>query len=549
MDERDVKAVYPAAFPKLDDEQLAAISQFAACKTYHDGEKLFAAGEQELKFHAIKSGEVVIVDDSDGKRRTLLVHEAREFTGDIANFTGRPANVSGIARGEVKVYEVSAENLRHIIAERPGLSEIILQTFIARWQMLSESDYTGLRVIGSRYSRDTFRIRDFLAKNRVLFTWIDLEDDPHVDELLQRFHIGEADTPVVVNGNFWLLRNPSNSELAERIGIRSALKETTYDFAIVGGGPAGLAAAVYGASEGLNTIVLEENAPGGQAGSSSLIENYLGFPTGISGADLASRAALQARKFGAQFSTPSQVLKLEFEDTYPVLHLAGGEQISAKCLLIATGADYRKLDVENREKFDGAGVYYSATYTEALMCRRSQIAVGGGGNSAGQAAVFLSENVPKVMLLIRGNDLSKNMSRYLAQRIEQTANIELLTNARITRMNGKDYLEAIEIRNDQTGESRTEAVSAVFSFIGAVPCASWLPAQIETDDKGFIKTGVSVSNSPLWTLKRKPFLLETSQPGVFAAGDVRSGSIKRVASSVGEGAMAVQLAHEYLKEI
>jgi thioredoxin reductase (NADPH) len=548
VNEQDIKAAYPSAFPKLDDEQLAAFSEFAECKTYHDGELLFAAGEREVTFHVIKSGEVEIVDESGSERRPLFMHEPREFTGDLANLSGRPANVSGVARGEVQVYEISAEKLQRIISERPSLSDLILRTFIARLQLLRESDYTGLLVIGSRFSRDTFRIRDFLAKNRVLFTWDDLERDPQVDALLKRFQVSEAETPVVAYGNEWLLRNPSNRELAERVGTCRPFGQTVYDFVVVGGGPAGLAAAVYGASEGLSTVVLEQTAPGGQAGGSAKIENYLGFPTGLSGEELAERAVLQARKFGAQLSTPSRVMKLEFDTAYSVLHLDDGEEVSAKCLLIATGADYRRLDVEGRERFDGAGVYYAATRTEALMCRGSQVVVVGGGNSAGQAAVFLSDHVSKLFLLIRGDDLGKSMSRYLVQRIEQTANIELLTNAEMIKLSGGNYLEAVAFRNNRTGDVRAIETPAVFSFIGAVPRTDWLPPQIETD-KGFVKTGMSLSSSPLWTMKRQPFLLETSRPGVFAAGDVRLGSVKRVASAVGEGGMAVQFVHEYLKEI
>ncbi|MDQ3930584.1 MAG: cyclic nucleotide-binding domain-containing protein, partial [Chloroflexota bacterium] len=326
MNERDIKAEYPSAFPKLDDEQLDAFSEFAERKTYHHGEVLFAAGERELKFHVIKSGGVEIVDETGSTRRSLFVHGPREFTGDLANLTGRPANVSGIARGEVDVYEISADELQRVVSERPGLGDLILRTFVARRQFLHEWDYTGLLVIGSRFSRDTFRIRDFLAKNHVLFTWDDLEREPQVDELLKRFQVSVSEMPVVAYGNEWLLRNPSNRELAARVGISSTLDQNIYDFIIVGGGPAGLAAAVYGASEGLNTLVLEQTAPGGQAGASSKIENYLGFPTGVSGGELAERAVLQARKFGARFSTPSRAMKLELDGAYPVLQLYEGQR-------------------------------------------------------------------------------------------------------------------------------------------------------------------------------------------------------------------------------
>jgi len=430
----------------------------------------------------------------------------------------------------------------------PQLSDVILQAFIARRQLMRESpDFTGLRVIGSRYSRDTFRIRDFLAKNRVLFKWFDLEEDPAVAQFLQQIGVSEAETPVVTCAHCLLLRNPSNRELAEAIGIRRTVEHTVYDLAIVGSGPAGLAAAVYGASEGLNTIVLEHTAPGGQAGSSMRIENYLGFPTGITGSELAERAALQADKFGARISIATPVTKMSFDNAYSVLELEGGENVVAKCLLIATGAEYRRLEVEHCSRFEGAGVYYAATPNEAQMCHGADVILVGGGNSAGQAAVYLSQNARKVFLLIRGDDLCKNMSSYLAHRIMNTPNIELRRCTEVVRMNGDGYLSSIEILNKTTGERETLATAALFSFIGASPRTGWLPPEIEKDEKDFVRTGIDVDNSPRWTLKRQPFLLETSRPGVFAAGDVRSGSVKRVASAVGEGAMAVQFVHEYLK--
>jgi thioredoxin reductase (NADPH) len=325
------------------------------------------------------------------------------------------------------------------------------------------------------------------------------------------------------------------------------LGKKVYDLVVVGGGPAGLAAAVYGSSEGLSTLVIDATAPGGQAGTSSKIENYLGFPTGISGSDLASRAILQARKFGVQFSTPSQVMRLEFQNGAPVVWFDDGEHISTRCLLIATGANYRKLDVSRREEFEGLGVYYAATQTEAQLCRGSEVIVVGGGNSAGQAAMFLSEQTSRVLLILRGGDLRKGMSSYLADRIEGAGNIEVLSDAVISRMLGDQRLTAVEIKNHRTGETRSVQTPAVFTFIGAIPCTGWLPAEIETDSKGFVKTGRLVSTSPYWTADREPFLLETSRPSIFAAGDVRLGSIKRVASAVGEGSMAVQFVHEYLK--
>jgi len=540
------------AFPTLDETQIARLSECTAAKpkTFENGQTLFAVGERNMNFFVVKSGEVEIVDYSGDEPKTLTVHRKGQFTGDVSHLTGLPAVVSGIARGRCDVYEVSGDELRRVLNQCPDLSDIILQAFIARRQLLHQSpNFIGLRVIGSRYSADTFRIRDFLAKNRVLFTWVDVETDPEVDRLLKQFGITEADTPVVACGHRLMLRNPSNGQLADTIGIRQPLEHTVYDLAVVGAGPAGLAAAVYGASEGLGTVVLEQTGPGGQAGSSMRIENYLGFPTGLTGSELAGRAVLQANKFGAHLSVPTPVNRLEFDKAYPVLRLEGGGTVSAKCLLIASGAEYRRLGVEGCERYEGTGVYYAATPSEAQLCRGALVVLVGGGNSAGQAAVYLAGHARKVLLLLRGDDLYKNMSSYLARRIEQSANIELLCNATIRRMRGDGHLTAVEIVNNKTGEERTVETPAVFSFIGAVPRTDWLPAEIERDEKGFVRTGPGLAKSPHWTARRQPFLLETSRPGVFAAGDVRSASVKRVSTAVGEGAMAVQFVHEYLKEM
>jgi len=542
------------AFPTLDDAQ---VSEFERCtnatkKLYRDGQTLISMGDRDFKFYIVKSGEVEIVDHSGDKPKTVVVHGKGQFTGDVSHLTGRSSIVSAVARGDCEVDEVSRDALRGALNQCPVLSDIILQAFIARRQLLRESpDFIGLRVIGSRYSTDTFRVRDFLAKNRALFKWIDVETDSEVDQLLKHFGMTEADTPVVAlgDGDLLLLRNPSNRQLADAIGIHQPVEEAVYDLVVVGAGPAGLAAAVYAASEGLRTVLLESIAPGGQAGSSMRIENYLGFPTGVTGAELAERAILQANKFGARLSVPTQAVHLGWEKAYAVTRLEAGETVTTKCLLIATGADYRRLDVEGCELFEGKGVYYAATLAEGKMCRGAQVVLVGGGNSAGQAAAFLAQHASKVFLLIRGADLYKNMSSYLVHRIEQTSNIELLTNTTIRRMSGDGHLGSVEIVNQKTGQDRTVETPAVFSFIGAVPRTDWLPPEIERDARGFIRTGADVAQSPHWTSRRHPFLLETSRPGVFAAGDVRSGSIKRVASAVGEGSMVVQFVHEFLKEM
>jgi thioredoxin reductase (NADPH) len=540
------------AFPTLDEEQIARLNDCTAAvpRSYQDGQTLFAVGDRDMKFFVVKSGEVEIVDLSGDEPKTLTVHRKGQFTGDVSHLTGTRAVVSAIARGPCQVIEISGDALRRLLNQCPELSDIILQAFIARRQLLRQSPaFTGLRVIGSRYSQDTFRVRDFLAKNRVPFTWVDLETDPQVDQLLKQFKMTEADTPVVACGHRVMLRNPTNRQLADAVGIRQPLEQTVYDLVVVGAGPAGLAAAVYAASEGLRTLMLEQTAPGGQAGSSMRIENYFGFPTAIEGSDLTNRAVLQANKFGARLSVPTPVTRLTFDKVYPVLHLDGGETVVAKCLLIATGAEYRRLEVEGCERFEGTGVYYAATLQEGRLCQGAQAVLVGGGNSAGQAAVYLAQHARKVVLLIRGDDLNKSMSSYLIRRIEQTANIELLCNTRIRRMHGDGHLTAVEIVNTKTAAERTLETPAVFSFIGAVPRTDWLPPEIERDAKGFVKTGPALGKSPHWTVGRQPFLLETSHAGVFAAGDVRSSSVKRVASAVGEGAMAVQFVHEYLKEM
>src|SRR5438132_1377875 len=432
-----------------------------------------------MKFFVVKSGEVDIVDLSGDEPKTLTVHRKGQFTGDVSHVTGARAMVSAIARGPCEVVEITGDGLRRVLNLCPDLCDIMLPPLIARRQLLQQSpDFTGLRVIGSRYSADTFRIRDFLAKNRVLFTWVDVEADPQVDRMLKQFGVTEADTPVVACGHRLMLRNPSSRQLADTIGIRQPLEQTLYDLAVVGGGPAGLAAAVYGASEGLRTVVLEQTAPGGQAGSSMRIENYLGFPTGLTGSELASRAVLQANKFGAHLSVPTPAMRLEFENAYSVLRL-DGETLTAKCLLIATGAEYRRLGVEGCERYEGTGVYYAATPNEAQLCQDAQVVLVGGGNSAGQAAVFLAGHARNVLLLIRGDDLYKNMSSYLARRIEQTSNIELLRNTSIRRMSGDGHLTAVEIVHNKTGEARTVETPAVFSFIGAVPRTDWLPQDSE----------------------------------------------------------------------
>lgn len=540
------------AFPTLSAAQIAEIARCAGAKPEHrrDGETLIEVGDRDFKFFVVKSGAVTIVDVSGKAPSTIVTHGPGQFSGDVSHLTGNPAIIRAVANGATEVYAISSDALRGMLNQCPILSDLIVQAFIARRQLLRQSkDFVGLRVIGSRHSRDTFRIRDFLAKNRVLFTWLDLEEEPEVGVVLKQFGVSEGDTPIVACAERLLLRNPTNRELAETIGLRRELEHRIFDLAVVGAGPAGLAAAVYGASEGLATVLLERSAPGGQAGASMRIENYLGFPTGITGSELAERATLQANRFGARVSVTSPVTGLSFDGRSSVLTLDGGETVVAKCLLIATGAQYRKLGVFDCEKFEGRGVYYAATPMEAQSCRGTDVIVVGGGNSAGQAAVFLATQSRKVYHIIRGDDLNKDMSSYLVRRIEQTPNIELIRDTEVQSMHGDNHLVAVGIQNRKTGERAPLEISALFSFIGASPRTDWLPAEVETDAHGFVLTGPALRASSRGPARREPFLLETSRQGVFAAGDVRSGSVKRVASAVGEGAMAVQFVHECLKEM
>ena len=421
--------------------------------------------------------------------------------------------------------------------------------------MLRDRDFAGLRIVAQPGSHEGHLLHDFLDKNHIPHRLVDFQSD-YGRTLCERLHLASRDLPALITANGMPLRHPSLREVARVAGLLRPLaredeNELTCDLAIVGAGPAGLGAAVYAASEGLKTVVLESYAPGGQAGASSLIENFFGFPTGISGGELTYNAQLQAYRFGAKFSTPAQALALTLnKGEHPAsLQIEGCNAIlRAKCVIIATGADYHRLDAAGREDFEGAGVYYAATAMEAQLCRGSTVIVAGGGNSAGQAAMFLSEGAEKVLLVIRGDNLAKSMSSYLSRRVETKPNIEILRNTEIRKMMGGKVLEAVELEDTKTHQQRTVRTPAVFSMIGAKPCTAWLPPEIERDPRGFIKTGHVVSGSSAWKgMSRSPGPLETSYPGIFAAGDVRSGSVKRCAAAVGEGGMAVEGVHEALR--
>ena len=550
---RDTEAI---AFPKIDDRQLAMLDPLGKRRVVRSGEVLYRAGQRELGLAVILTGQLEVVEQRDGNELVLGEPGPRDFLGDISMLTGTAA--LGTARGkaeESEVLEIPAAELRRALAELPGVGEPIVRAFMMRRQrLLRDREFAGFRVIALGGSREGHELHDFLQKNHIPHRLIAYEE-PDGQRLAERFNLATRNLPTLITPAGRPLRRPSLREVAQEAGLMRHLiedgeTELLCDVAIVGAGPAGLGAAVYAASEGLKTIVLEGYAPGGQAGSSSLIENFFGFPTGISGAELTHRAQLQALRFGARFSTPSNALTLGFSNgaSGGELELEGcGATLRAKAVIIATGADYMRLDAEGREDFEGSGVYYAATALEAQLCRNSNVIVVGGGNSAGQAAMFMSETAAKVFLVIRGEGLSATMSSYLSRRVETKENIEILRRTVVRRMLGGKRIEAVELENTKTGEKRTVETAAVFSMIGAKPCTQWLPPEIERDAKGFIKTGAEVANALAWRgLQRGPGPLETSRPGVFAVGDVRSGSVKRCAAAVGEGGMAIAGVHQAL---
>jgi len=550
---RDTESI---AFPKLDDRQLAMLEPLGQRRTLRRGELVFKAGQRDLGMTVILSGELEVFESRDGHEEILATAGARDFVGDVAMLNGTSAIASARGKAEKsEILEVPAEALRQALAELPGLGEPIVGAFIIRRERLQrDGDFTGLRVVAPTDSRGGHWIDDFLDKNHIPHRLITLESDAG-RMLCERLKLTNEDLPALIASDGTPLRRPTLREVAQVAGLLRPLavkgeSEIVCDLAIVGAGPAGLAAALNAASEGLKTVVIESYAPGGQAGSSSLIENFFGFPTGISGGELTNRAQLQAYRFGAKFSTPSRAVSLAFRsgDHGAALTIEGcGATLRAKCVILATGAEYRRIEAEGRGRFDRSGVYYAATALEGRICRSKTVIVAGGGNSAGQAAMFLSEVADKVLLVIRSDDLSKSMSSYLSRRVETKGNIEILFHTEIRKMAGEKHLEAVELENTVTHERRTVQTPAVVSMIGAKPCADWLPPEIERDGKGFVKTGPVVADAPAWkTAQRSPGALETSHPGVFAAGDVRSGSVKRCAAAVGEGSMAVEGVHQAL---
>jgi len=539
-------------FPRLGDRQLALLERHGRHQRIAAGSIVVAVGQQRAGFIVVLRGGIDIIRRDDDVEKIVSTIGPREFGGEFSTIGNARAILEVRAREDTDALVLDGPELRRVLAGDAELSDLVTRTLIERRLRMIRHGFGGVRLIGSRHSADTLRLRAFLTRNSHPHVYLDVERDADTAALLERLHIRPEEVPILIWAGTEVLRNPSNRAVAECLGFGGALgADRLYDFAIVGAGPAGLGAAVYAASEGLSVLVLDADAPGGQAGASSKIENYLGFPTGLSGQELAARAFVQAQKFGAEFAVAREVTRLHCGNGHPVLDMADGDSIRARAVLIASGARYRKPAVADLPRFEGRGVYYRASHMEAQFCRDDEVVVIGGGNSAGQAAVFLAKHARHVHMLVRGDGLARTMSRYLVQRIESTANISLHPRSELAALAGDEQLERVAWRGEN-GVVTEHAIAHVFVFIGADPNTQWLQNCVALDAQGFVRTGNDLRPADFdletWNRPRLPYAFETNRPGIFAAGDVRSGSVKRVASSVGEGAITVQYLHAFLEE-
>jgi len=540
-------------FPVLTSAQQARVLAHGQRRSVEQGEILLELNQQVTKVFVVVSGQLHVLQVANNQERVVAICNPGMFSGELTVLTGRRGLVRIRASEKSELIEIEREELQALVEADSELSDIFLRAFILRRLELIAREVGDIVLIGSSHSLDTLRIKEFLTRNYQPYSYIDLERDAEVQEIFDRFALSINDLPVVICRGSAILRNPTNQEIASCLGFNEGIDQAQVrDLIIVGAGPAGLAAGVYAASEGLDVLILESNAPGGQAGSSSKIENYLGFPTGISGHDLAGRAYAQAQKFGAQILIASDAMGLACDRRPYAVLIDNAQSVAARAVVIASGAQYRKLQIENLSKFEGAGVYYGATHLEAQLCGGEEVIVVGGANSAGQAAVFLAQTTKRVHMMVRSEGLIRTMSRYLILRIEETPNIELHTNTEVVALAGHDHLEQVTWRNNQNGQTETRNIAHLFSMTGAAPNSAWLRGCVACDQAGFIKTGTDLTPEDManakWPLKRPPYLLETSLPGVFAVGDIRAGNVKRVASAVGEGSIVVSFVHQILSE-
>jgi thioredoxin reductase (NADPH) len=538
-------------YPRMSAKKLERLAQLGMRRSFAAGETLYEQGQRDAPFLVIERGRVRVLDRKPGKDVWVADADAGTFLGDIATFTGEPAIAECVADEPTDVIAFDRSELRAMLASWPELAELVLRTMMARREWHEAHGYGVLRLIAPRGSRRAFEVRDLLERNLIPVRWYDVDTDDESAAMLEWLQVPREETPLLVR-NTAVLRNPSAAQVARELGLRAEIDGERFDLVVLGGGPAGLAAAVYGGSEGLRTLVAEAWAPGGQAGSSTRIENYLGFPTGVSGTELTRKATLQARRFDAVLSSFHRAVELaRGADGLVRIDLDDGQHALARTVVVATGARWRKLAADNVERFTDAGVYHAAMATDAERCRGEDVIVVGGGNSAGQAAVHLSRAARSVRVVIRGDGLAATMSRYLVARIESRPNIEIMTQTEVSAVHGDDRLEHADLRRRADGNFERVAVSAVFVMIGADPCTEAVHTMLDLDEAGYIRCGdgaAACEGPTRWRLtERQPHLLETVWPGVFAAGDVRAGATKRVAGAVGDGALAVRFAHQVLQ--
>lgn len=542
------------AFPTLTSKHIERARPYGTLRAVAPGDILFDVGDAKIPMFVVLSGAMEIVQPQKDGVRVVAGHSPGEFTGETNMISGRRSLVRARMTEAGEVLEISPENLRSLIAKDGELSEIFMRAFILRRLALITKGFGDVILLGSRHCSGTLRLREFLSRNGHPYTYVDLDNDSQAQEVLDRFNVTVKEIPVLICRGTTVMRNPSVQEVADCLGFNNPIDESQVrDVIVVGAGPSGLAAAVYAASEGLDVLVIETSAPGGQAGSSSKIENYLGFPTGISGFELAARALNQAQKFGAEMMIAHGVVRLHCARRPYQIELDSGQKLSARTVVIASGARYNRPAIPNLAKFDGVGIYYGATNMEAPLCENEDVIVVGGGNSAGQAVVYLSQTASRVHMLVRSEQLSDTMSRYLVERVESNPKISVHYHSEIVGLDGDWHLEQVQWRDKVTSEVVTKTIRHVFMMTGAVPSTDWLKNCLAMDSKGFILTGQDLKpGSPegsAWTATRQPYLLETSLPGVFAVGDVRAGNVKRVASAVGEGSISVHLVHRVLAEM
>ncbi|KGO88455.1 thioredoxin reductase [Flavobacterium rivuli WB 3.3-2 = DSM 21788] len=537
-------------FPVLTQKQISTLKQSGTVIRFENETAVFEGGDSAYDFYVVLDGAIFIKDPMN-KDQVLATHGINEFTGDNSMLSDRSIPFSAYASKGSTVLRIAPADLKEIIAKHSDICDVILSAFIQRQETMLKEFSGGIKIFGSEKSKETYILRDFMEKNHIWHTFLDTDTSEEAQHLLENFGLKDEYLPILVSITGEISRKPTLAELAKQTGVLIEFGDELFDVLVVGAGPSGLAASVYAASEGLTVITIDGNAPGGQAGKSSKIENYLGFPTGISGNDLANKAYIQAQKFGCTISIPQKAEKVEYNGSYFTLCASNGKNIKARSIIAATGANYRRLPIDKIEKFEGSGVFYSATGMNASACKNELVGVVGGGNSAGQAALFLADHAHEVHVIIRGNDLGDKMSDYLVQRIYTTPNIIVHKDSNIAQLNGTHYLESLVL--DTTGSKQTIGISNLFTFIGAKPCTEWLNGLVSMDERGFIYTGADVIESAMTQCsiygQRKPQSLETSIPGFYAVGDVRKGSVKRVASAVGEGSMAISQIHQYLAEL